>query len=364
MTFLRLPFEVVFADESGGNVKTPQGEYLSAGTFPVVDQGKALIGGYVNDTSRLCGGGRPAIVFGDHTRCIKYVDFPFCMGADGVKVLRPKIEANLKYLYYYLQTVKLPDAGYNRHFKYLKRTEVVLPPLPEQRRIAAILDQADALRAKRREALAQLDSLTQSIFIEMTTNSTIKMQRITVADCMEAIIDYRGKTPTKTDKGIPLITARVVKGGELLEPNEFIAEQDYNAWMRRGLPKAGDVLFTTEAPLGEVAQLDNRKIALAQRLLLLRGKQGLLDNTFLRFAIKSQEVQKQIDTRATGSTVKGIRQSELRKVEIPIPPLSIQQQFTSRINQIDILKISLRSALAELESLFASLQHRAFRGEL
>ncbi len=167
MSFTRLPFEQVFADESGGNIKTPQSDYLPEGRYPVVDQGKSLIGGYVNDPSRLCGGGRPAIVFGDHTRFIKYVDMPFCMGADGVKVLRPKIDADLKFLYHYLQTVKIPSAGYDRHYKYLKRTEVVVPPLPEQRRIAAILDKAEALRAKRREALAQLDELTQSIFIDM-----------------------------------------------------------------------------------------------------------------------------------------------------------------------------------------------------
>ena len=116
MTFVTVPFEEVFSDESGGNVKTPQGEYLASGRYPVVDQGKALIGGYIDDASRICGGGRPAIVFGDHTRCIKYVDFPFCMGADGVKVLRPKIDADLKYLYHYLQTLDLPGGGYDRHY--------------------------------------------------------------------------------------------------------------------------------------------------------------------------------------------------------------------------------------------------------
>lgn len=121
----------------------------------------------MDDESRLCGLGQSAIVFGDHTRCVKYIDFPFCMGADGVKILRPKIEADLKYLYYYLRQLNLPDAGYSRHFKYLKRTEIVLLSLPEQRRIAAILDQAEALRANRRGALAQLDSLSQSIFVEM-----------------------------------------------------------------------------------------------------------------------------------------------------------------------------------------------------
>ena len=82
-------------------------------------------------------------------------------------------------------------------------------------------------------------------------------------DCMEAIIDYRGKTPRKTTSGVPLITAKIVKGGRIMPPEEFIDPADFDAWMRRGMPKPGDVLITTEAPLGEVAQLGPEPVALA-----------------------------------------------------------------------------------------------------
>ena len=102
-------------------------------------------------------------------------------------------------------------------------------------------------------------------------------------DCMDALIDYRGKTPKKTDSGIPLITAKIVKNGRILPVNEYIAADDYEAWMRRGIPQPGDIVMTTEAPLGEVAQLDDRKIALAQRVITLRGKPGLLDNGYLKY---------------------------------------------------------------------------------
>ena len=90
---------------------------------------------------------------------------------------------------------------------------------------------------------------------------------IPVEKAMEAIIDYRGKTPAKTTSGIPLVTAKIVKGGRILPPKEFIAIEDYDTWMRRGIPKRGDVVMTTEAPLGEVAQLDGRQVALAQRII-------------------------------------------------------------------------------------------------
>ena len=78
-----------------------------------------------------------------------------------------------------------------------------------------------------------------------------------VEDSMQAIIDYRGKTPRKTLFGIPLITAKIVKDGRIMMPNEFIASENYELWMRRGIPEPGDVVMTTEAPLGEVAQLDS-----------------------------------------------------------------------------------------------------------
>ena len=149
-------------------------------------------------------------------------------------------------------------------------------------------------------------------------------------DCMDSIIDYRGKTPSKATFGIPLITAKIVKNGRILEPDEFIDPGDYETWMRRGLPQAGDVVVTTEAPLGEVAQLHSPRVALAQRLIVLRGKPGLLENTFLKFLMQSSFVQEQLKARATGTTVLGIKQSELRRVSLAVPPL-VEQQAIARI---------------------------------
>lgn len=154
-------------------------------------------------------------------------------------------------------------------------------------------------------------------------------------DCMEAIIDYRGKTPRKTAFGVPLITAKVVKGGRIETPDEFIDPSEYDDWMRRGLPKAGDVLVTTEAPLGEVAQIDNPKVALAQRLIALRGRDGQLDNTFLKFLMQSVFVQAQLKARATGTTVLGIKQSELRRVLLPLPALEEQQAIACILGALD-----------------------------
>lgn len=157
---------------------------------------------------------------------------------------------------------------------------------------------------------------------------------VTLEDAMDAIIDYRGKTPMKTESGIPLITAKIVKGGYVLEPFEFIAEDNYDSWMVRGLPQVGDVVLTTEAPLGETAQLTSSNVALAQRIVTLRGKKGLLDNDFLLCALQSDFVQHQLESRASGSTVKGIKQSELRKVSLPIPPLHQQKKISQVLKSL------------------------------
>ena len=153
--------------------------------------------------------------------------------------------------------------------------------------------------------------------------------------CMAEVIDYRGKTPNKTNTGIPLITAKIVKGGRINEVQEYIDPKDYDSWMRRGLPQAGDIVMTTEAPLGEIAQLDNRKVALAQRLITLRGKIGLLDNNYLKFLMQSYFVQNQLSSRATGTTVLGIKQSELRKISLILPPLPEQKAIASILSSLD-----------------------------
>ena len=167
-----------------------------------------------------------------------------------------------------------------------------------------------------------------------------------VEDSMKAIIDYRGKTPRKTPSGIPLITAKIVKDGRMMTPTEFIASEGYDSWMNRGLPEPGDVVMTTEAPLGEIAQINSCKVALGQRLITLRGKPDLLNNTYLKFAMQAAFVQNQLKARSTGTTVLGISQRELRKVEIPLPLLFEQRRIAHILGTLDD-KIELNRRMNE-----------------
>ena len=154
-------------------------------------------------------------------------------------------------------------------------------------------------------------------------------------DVLDKLIDYRGKTPKKTSSGVPLITAKIIKNGRIETPTEFISVEDYDSWMVRGFPKVGDVVLTTEAPLGEVAQLDNDNVALAQRVVTLRGKVGLLDNTYLKYYLMSNVGQQRLKARETGTTVTGIKQSELREVLVDCPPYEFQQKIASVLKSLD-----------------------------
>ncbi len=174
-------------------------------------------------------------------------------------------------------------------------------------------------------------------------------------ECLAALIDYRGKTPVKTASGIPLITAKVIKGGRIETPTEFIALDNYDSWMRRGIPMKGDVVLTVEAPLGEVAQLGPEKVALAQRVVTLRGKKGVLDNTYLLYLLQTEEMLEQLKARATGTTVLGIKQSELRKVPLSLPPVDQQVAAARILKALDDRITLLRETNTTLETIAQAL---------
>ncbi|MBE8993404.1 restriction endonuclease subunit S [Microcystis aeruginosa] len=314
--------------------------------------------------------------FGDADKTIAYQVEGKCWVNNHAHVLRPKKDVDIRYICRHLERYDVtPFITGSTRGKLTKTAAnnilIALPPLEEQRRIAAILDKADGVRRKRKEAIRLTEELLKSTFLEMFGDSERNFREhcgqdcfLPLEKCIERFIDYRGKTPTKANSGVPLITAKIIKNGRIQPPNEFIARENYDSWMRRGLPQLGDVLFTTEAPLGEVAQVDDPDIALAQRVLLMRGKSNILDNTYLFGTLQSSFVRDQIERRSTGSTVKGIRQKELRKVVIPIPPIFLQRKYASFAVSQQKCTDRQKLLFKESENLFNSLLQKAFRGEL
>lgn len=151
-----------------------------------------------------------------------------------------------------------------------------------------------------------------------------------------SFIDYRGKTPPKTTEGIPLVTAKIVKNGMIQKPQEFIAEDFFDEWMRRGIPKKGSVIFTTEAPLGEVARIQtDEKLAFAQRIIIMEPDTDVLDADYLFYALQDITLKSRIQARATGTTVIGIKSAELKKVLIDLPTLNVQKKIASVLSAFD-----------------------------
>lgn len=179
-------------------------------------------------------------------------------------------------------------------------------------------------------------------------------------DVIDRFIDYRGKTPKKTDSGIPLVTAKVVKSGQILPPNEFIAADDYDAWMTRGLPKVDDVVLTTEAPLGEVALITDTNVALAQRIITMRTKEDLAFGPFLKFYFQNGAGQHELQSRASGTTVFGIKASVLRKVPVELPSVHEQKAIAAVLSSLDDKIDLLHRQNKTLEAMAASLFRQWF----
>lgn len=253
-----------------------------------------------------------------------------------------------------------------------KALEIAFPQLGEQRRIATSIDRAmgsiaDTCR-KSQAALGKIDQLfSQSLDQSFVTpkagwnNSTIGAEF--------KFVDYRGKTPVKTKQGLRLITAKNVKMGFVQsEPLEYVDPRTYDAWMTRGIPNKGDVLFTTEAPLGNVAQLDtDEKVVFAQRIIILQPYR--MDGECAKYLLMSPAVQKVIHAKGTGATVMGIKASLLKTVPVVFPAeLSEQRSIAARLRRLQEATESFRDLrrrrLNHVKRLRKAMFASAFAGKL
>lgn len=168
-------------------------------------------------------------------------------------------------------------------------------------------------------------------------------------------IDYRGKTPTLSESGIRIINAKSVGNGYFKYIDEYISEETYNDWMKRGFPVVGDVLFVTEGhTFGNVCRIprDLKKFAMGQRVITIQGKDEVLNNVFLSEYMQCMAFKVDIDKYKTGSSAQGIRSKELQKILIPIPDIRTQNQFADFVKQVDKLKFGMEKILKELEENF------------
>jgi type I restriction enzyme, S subunit len=181
-------------------------------------------------------------------------------------------------------------------------------------------------------------------------------------------VDYRGKTPEKTREGIPLVTARNIRGGRIdfSGSQEYIAEGDYDGWMVRGLPERGDVLITTEAPMGEAARVEDTGIALAQRIVLLKTEKSEMTNEYLLYFFLSAAGSAEIRRCATGSTALGIKARFLKAIRVLVPPLpeqsAISRSLDNHCQKIEPLIRKLNEQIDALLTYRGSLIHEYVTG--
>ncbi len=267
--------------------------------------------------------------------------------------------------------------GIHLYPKDVARLDIFLPPLPEQCRIAAILDQADALRVQRREALAQLDSLVQSIFIEMfgdPVSNPKKWKQIPFGDVLSNIDS--GWSPTCLDRSVMNEEWGVLKLGAMTRCEYNDAENKALQPNTKPRPElevqAGDLLFTRKNTYDLVAAcvlVQSTRPRLLMPDLIFRFRlhpDSGIDACYLHQLLINPAKRREIQKLASGSSgsMPNISKAKLQTAKIEIPPLAMQVEFSNRVAVIEELKAAHRVALAELDTLFASLQHRAFRGEL
>lgn len=260
---------------------------------------------------------------------------------------------------------KMPRMVMSEFWKY----EAPLPPLGEQRRIADILDKADAVHIKRREALAQLDRLAQSIFMGMFGDPSSKTSAWPVralADCCEAINDCPHSTPTWTESGyVCLRTSNLTEGDWNWDDRRFVSEDEYHERSKRGYIRAGDIVLSREGTVGVAAIVQpGMEVCMGQRLVQVRCAESVMLPEFLLHHLLNVLQPSRISQVMVGSTAQHLNVRELRQLRTPLPPLALQRLFAARIQSIQSLYARHNESAAAVNALFASLQQRAFAGQL
>lgn len=364
---LNVPFLECFKDATGGNQKVKQSEYEDEG-LPVIDQGKKLIGGYSTTANKVNRKGE-VIVFGDHSGTIKYIDFDFALGADGVKVIEPVYEKVYpKYAFYALKKVYIPDTGYDRKYKYLKRSKIPLPPLATQRRIAEVLDKADAIRKRSRHILDRYDQLAQSVFLEMF-GDPVKNEKgwevKKLQDVCDKITDGTHQSPTFLQSGIPFLFVSNIVNYEIdFNTHKYISNDEYLKLTKSTPIEIGDILYTSVGSYGNPAIVrTNDKFCFQRHIAHLKPNHKVLNSSFFKYLLLSNQIRNQADRFCRGVAQKTLNLKEIKNFIGIIPPINVQSQFASIVKQIEQQKAKSQAELDRTEELYQSLLQQAFTGD-
>lgn len=335
-------------------------EYSSGTKYPIISQEDKLISGYYDDETYVFHIDSPVVIFGDHTRVLKYVDFDFVVGADGVKIISPKRELNAKFLLYYLQWYKIPNLGYSRHYKLLKEIKIPLPPKSTQLAIVSELDKINELIRLKKEQLKDFDNLAQSLFYEMFGDPVENEKGWEVKKLGEIGEVKTGNTPSRSndnfynEKFIEWIKTDNIRN-EQMNPTtaaEYLSRD--GAECGRIVSKGSILVACIAGSLSSIGKccITTKNVAFNQQINAITPYGDFCNSIYLYELIRNS--YKYIQQNATTGMKHILSKSIFEKMKFPLPPLSLQRLFAQRIEQIEREKSEVQKSIQDLETLLAS----------
>ena len=355
-------FTDVFEDVTKQGRKIPTSDYHETGVHPIIDQGQSAIAGYTDETDGLFTD-VPAIIFGDHTRVLKYVDTPCFLGADGVKLLKAKIaNSNYKYLYYVLSNANIPNTGYNRHFKWLKEVDIPLPSADEQQEIVDTLDKISELIARRKEQLAKLDQLVKSRFIELFGDINTNDKGWEIQPLGELCTIVRGGSPRPIENylggDVPWIKIGDATKGDnvyLHSTKEHIIQDGVK---KSRMVKSGSLIFANCGVSLGFARIITFDGCIHDGWLAMEDIDERLDKVFLLQALN--QMTDHFRKIAPAGTQPNLNTAIMKAYVQIIPPMELQKKYIAFVEQTDKSKLAIQQSLDKLETLKKSLMQEYF----
>ena len=305
------------------DLKIPKSQFAGEGKYPIIDQSEKYIAGYLNNREYVYHFEKPVICFGDHTRTIKYVDFDFALGADGVKILLPKNGVDSKFLYYMLRANPIPSHGYSRHYSYLKELIIPLPPIEKQKEIVAEIEQYQKI----------IDGAKQ-VVDNYSANFRIKNEW--PRKLLSEVCDVRDGThdsPKFVSDGIPLITSKNIVNGEIDFTNvSYITEEDCVLIEKRSKVNVGDILMPMIGTIGRPIIVNTDKRFAIKNVALIKCGDNPT-NKYVLNILKSNLFKDYVASHKRGGTQNFISLTDIRNFEIPLPSTEEQQDVTNTIKK-------------------------------
>lgn len=361
-------------------MKTKQKDYLSAGKLPIIDQGQNLIGGYTENPEKELHCNLPVIVFGDHTRVVKYVDFPFGAGADGIKVLEPADGINPKFLYYatHYLVLRLKDRGYSRHYQYIEKKELNIPSTVEQESIVTRIEElfseldngVETLRSTKRQLEAYRKAMiTRAFQLEQET----EWKRLDeISDISGGITKGRNLTGQETLR-LPYLRVANVQDG-YLDLSEMKSIELKASEKEKYLLTEGDVLYTEggdrdKLGRGTVWHGEIKDCVHQNHVFKARINRNVAIPEYVAYWSMSAPARNYFYTKGKQSVnLASINKSVLSALELPVPSLSKQKHIVQEIEEhlsvCNSIEKTIEKALEQAEAMRQSILKRAFEGRV